>query len=112
MSDYPLDKYQFYFTNNKVIAVSTYEGKTVRGVAKCDPRDTFDPISGKMLAAARCNQKIAHKRKRRADKEYRKATIDFDKARCRMEAMTIYYEDARRAEKEADLGVKSLLSIM
>ena len=32
------------FTNskNEIIAVSTYAGKTVKGVAKCDPRDSFD----------------------------------------------------------------------
>ena len=54
-----------YYTNNKdvVVAVSSYAGKTVRGVAKCDPRDTFDIEKGKELAAARCNEKIAYKSK-------------------------------------------------
>ena len=33
------NKYKYYTAGNKVIAVSTYAGKTVKGVAKCDPKD-------------------------------------------------------------------------
>ena len=60
-----------YYTNNKdvVVAVSSYAGKTVRGVAKCDPRDTFDIEKGKELAAARCNEKIAEKKINESKKE-------------------------------------------
>ena len=36
---FPLSKYQFYVHNNRVIAVSTYAGKTVRGIAICDNND-------------------------------------------------------------------------
>ena len=72
MFDYPIDKYQFYLARKingdpyRVVAVSTYEGRTVRGVAKCDPRDEFNIEKGKMLAAARCNAKVAQKRAKRA----------------------------------------------
>ena len=35
--------YQFYKDNSdNIIAVSTYAGHTVRGVAKCHPNDEFD----------------------------------------------------------------------
>ena len=73
MFNYPIEKYQFYTTKNKVVAVSTYAGKTVRGIAKADPRDNFDLEAGKKLAAARCAARIAMKRKSRAQKEFDKA---------------------------------------
>lgn len=65
---FPLDKYKYYVATKvtgepyKVIAVSTYAGKTVRGTATCSPEDTFSLQKGKELAAARCNAKIARKR--------------------------------------------------
>ena len=48
---YPLEKYKYYQAGNKVIAVSTFAGRTVRGVAKCNPKDNFDLEKGKMLPA-------------------------------------------------------------
>ena len=53
-----------YFTNgtNEVVAVAKFNGKVVRGVAKCGPNDVFDLEKGKALAAARCAAKIARKR--------------------------------------------------
>ena len=46
-------------TVKKVIAISTYAGKPVRGVAICSVHDEFDLEKGKKLAAARCNAKVA-----------------------------------------------------
>lgn len=56
---FPLERYK-YQTDNKtiVVAISTYAGKTVRGIAKCDPEDAFDLEKGKELAALRCAKKI------------------------------------------------------
>ena len=53
-----------YFTNGKdtVVAVASYAGKRVRGVAKCSEMDEFDLAKGEKLAAARCNLKIAKMR--------------------------------------------------
>ena len=45
-----------------VKAVTTYEGKAVYAVAKCDPQDIFDLEFGKKLALLRLQQKIALKR--------------------------------------------------
>lgn len=60
----------------KVIAVSTFAGKTVRGVAKCHPNDSFDEEFGKKLAVARCNLKVAQKRQARADCKVREALVE------------------------------------
>lgn len=64
--------YKYIVTNDKVIALSSYAGRTVRGIAKCHPNDTFDVEYGKKLAAARCNEKIAIKRHKAAEKKYYK----------------------------------------
>ena len=50
---YPIEKYKFYTNGSRVIAVSTYAGKTVRGVAVCHAGDTFSLEKGKKLAALR-----------------------------------------------------------
>ena len=49
-------RYRFIETNNKVICISTYAKKVVRGVAKCSPNDNFDIEIGKKLAQLRCDE--------------------------------------------------------
>ncbi len=92
---FDVNKYKFYSDgNNKVVAVSTYAGRTVRGVAKCDPRDTFDENVGKSLAAARCSVKVARKRHERAQRQFENALRDLAKASARVDAMRDYVEDS------------------
>ena len=62
--------YKYVVTPDKVIALSTFAGCTVRGIAKCHPNDDFDEEYGKKLAAARCNEKISAKRYARAQSKY------------------------------------------
>ena len=64
------ENYKFVITDDKVIALSSFAGRTVRGVAKCHPNDKFDVEYGKALAAARCGVKIAKKRYARARDKY------------------------------------------
>lgn len=92
-----------YFTDgaNKIVAVSSYAGKTVRGVAKCDPRDNFDIQAGKDLAQARCAVKIADKRYARAQKEYDKAVRAVEAAQNRLNKMTQYVADSSLAYDQA-----------
>lgn len=112
MKVYPLEKYKFYFTGNKVIAVSTYEGKRVRGVAKADPRDAFDKEKGMKLAAARCNQKVAQKRYRRAIQEHKRAYEVYCNTRDRLDKMIEYAFDAKEALRDANHEVDELLKDM
>ncbi len=86
--------YKFYVTDNKVICVTTYAGKTVRGVAKCDPRDTFDEEFGKSLAKARADFKVANKRYDRAMAKLDEARAASRKAYDREEDMWNYLESA------------------
>ena len=118
MFNFPLEKYRFYYAtkNNgelyQVIAVSTYEGRMVKGVAKCDPSDKFDLEKGKQLAAARCNAKVAAKRMKRADKELNKARKTFIEAEGRLDAMNEYFVDAKIAKRNAEMEIKKILKNM
>lgn len=95
-------RYRFY-TDNKtiVVCVSSYAGKTVRGVAKCDPRDVFDLEHGKALAQARCNHKIAEKRYANAQHKYQEAAYEAEKAYKHLLDMGEYIRDSAIAVEDA-----------
>lgn len=95
-------KYKFYTDGaNKIVAVSSYAGKTVRGVAKCNPQDTFDETAGQSLAVARCAMKIAEKRYARAQKEYNKAVAAMQAAQARFDKICIYLKDSAQEVSDA-----------
>jgi hypothetical protein len=92
-----------YYTDGetKIIAISTYAGKTVRGIAKCAPGDQFNPEKGVELAEARCAEKISQKRLRRAHKKVAEAQADYLKALDFLERMKVYEKDSEMALHEA-----------
>ena len=94
VTDYTVDKYRFYQSDNKVIAVSTYAGQPVRGIAKCDPADEFSLEYGKALAAARCNEKIAEKRAIRASRKFFEAHKAMVEAKNYFDRMREYCDDS------------------
>jgi hypothetical protein len=98
---FPIEKYRFYQAGNKIIAVSTYAGGTVRGVSLCHPTDEFNLETGKKLAAARCNEKVAEKRMKRAKAKFAeaqeallKAQADYDKMKSYLNDSVINYNEA------------------
>jgi cytochrome c556 len=111
---YSLDKYKYYQFKNEnggttVTAASTYAGRTVKGYAKCDPRDNFDVEEGKKLAAARCNMKIANKRVARASQKYLEAARAVSEANAHFEAMKQYYMDAVDQADEAAEELRDII---
>lgn len=110
--NFPIDKYRFYVTKDKVIAVSTYAGKTVRGVAKCAPGDTFNVEIGKQLAAARCNEKIAKKRHERAKKKYIMAVDKASAAVEEAQKMKKYNEESFLAYNQAAIAVDVMVDAL
>ena len=115
--NYSLDKYKFYEYNDPkgkktVSAVSTYAGRTVKGYAKCDPKDQFSIEKGKELAAARCNAKIAAKRVKRASAKYMGAQKQLFEAKRFMARMTEYYTDAVDQLDEANAAVADMMKSM
>lgn len=112
---YPIEKYRYYTTKtveggHKVIAVSTYAGKTVRGVAICHPQDTFDLEIGKKIAAARCALKIAEKRLDRADRKQGEAYASWRAAERYLDKMSDYANDAEIQLYEAQDYLEDLLA--
>lgn len=106
---YPLSKYRFYTNGSKVVAVSSYAGKTVRGVAKCAENDNFDLDKGRELAAARCAEKVAIKRFNRAAIKLNEAEEALIRAREYYDRMEDYYKDADDMLEEASLNIEDLL---
>ena len=107
-----MDKYRFYTSKNKVVAVSTYAGRPVRGVAKCDPLDVFSLEDGKKLAVARCNEKVAHKRLNRAKNKMAEAEKDLLAAKAHYEKMQKYFTDSQESCSKAQNYTMTTLSEM
>ena len=94
-------RYRFIETNNKVICISTYAKKVVRGVAKCSPNDNFDIEIGKRLAQLRCDEKIADKRANRALDKYLEAEDILAEAKADYDDMRRYYDDSEHKHDKA-----------
>ena len=101
-------RYRFYVAENKIICVSSFAGKPVRGVAKCDPKDTFDFDAGKKLAMARCDYKITKKRVLRARERHCEAIKLLGDAREYADRMQSYYDDAFKDFVKADENLKAV----
>ena len=111
--NYPFDKYRFVHTmtkksEHKVAALSTYAGKTVRGVAICSAEDSFSLDKGKELAAARCALKIARKRVKRAEQKYLEARKATHQANTYLAKIEAYLRDANKklvAARSQEAGI-------
>ena len=54
--------YTYHFAENKIVCITKYAGKAVRGIAKCDERfDEFNTDTGKKLSKARCDVNVRKK---------------------------------------------------
>ena len=112
MKDFPLEKYKFFVNGNKVIAVSRYAKKTVRGVANCHPDDKFSLEIGKQIAAARCNEKVAVKRYARAERKCHEAEAELEVAQTKYAKMREYMSDAYIAMNEAAQAHDTMISAL
>ena len=101
--------YRYVIVGRKIIALSTYAGKTVRGVAICSEHDQFDVEKGKALAAARCNEKVAAKRYERANQKLNNVLDEFNTVENKLTCAAQYYHDAYLAYNEAAQHVDTLL---
>lgn len=110
--DYDPSRYHYVIHDHEVIAISTYAGKTVRGVAKYNPDDVnaFDVEKGKALAAARCNAKVARRRQHRAERKYAEASEMFGKITKHRDEMLGYLSEATKAKEDAENAVNDILA--
>ena len=97
---FPITKYKFVRVpanekhGEQIIAMSTFAGKTVKGVATCHPGDTFNMEKGMEIAAGRCAEKIAGKRIKRADECLNDAYELLWFAQAEVNRMQAYVDDA------------------
>ena len=89
------EKYRFYCNSETKTIVCTifYKGKTIRGVAKCNPKDEFNEEAGKRLAYLRCKYKLMKTKFKRAKKAYNDAVIMAAKAENNLNKVTYFVND-------------------
>ena len=95
-------KYRYYTNGeNIVVAVASYKGRTIRGVAKCSEQDEFDLETGKNLAAARGAMKIARERVKcaKAQRDMWQDILAYNAVQY--EKWDDRYDDALEIEKQA-----------
>lgn len=116
---YDVSKYKCYAYEDKhnnniptCVAISTYAGKKVKGFAKLDPKDEFNWEAGRDLAIARCNAKIAKKRKARAAKKLAEAEEILAMAQAHYDDMVDYLANSTDALFEAEDHIIELLKNM
>ena len=101
------DKYRYVDHTPKnsnvreIIALASYCGSVVKGSAKCDPRDLFDSNVGEMLAALRCNSKVAEKRLHNSEDKVIEAQAKVEAAMRELEKATKYHNHAQKEYDEA-----------
>ena len=94
-------KYKIDEKKRTIVAMSTFAGRTVVGVARCADTDEFNIETGKKIAAARCSVKIAEKRMKRAEECYAYAVEALDFWTERKAQMEHYELDSAEAYKKA-----------
>ncbi len=102
-----MPRYRFIEADNKVICISTFAKRPVKGIAKCSPNDNFDFEIGKKLAQLRCDLKIADKRANRAAEKYLEATELLMDANKYFTDMKQYYFDSESQYNKALEELKS-----
>ena len=94
--------YKYYVSENKVVCLSTFAKRPVRGIAKCDTNhDNFNEETGKKLARLRCDVKVSTKRKERAEQKLAEAVEMLKAAQARVSKMENYLKDSTQ-QLEAD----------
>jgi hypothetical protein len=99
----------YYYHDTDVIATTTYCGKPVRAVAKCNPEDEYDKQFGEDLALARLNLKVAKKRRARSYEKMYAAADAFNEACDFYHEMCKYNSAAIQEVKDGEAAIKFLM---
>ena len=96
-------RYHVSDDNKKVICISSFAKKPVRGIAKCDTNyDEFNVETGKHLARLRCDVKVSSKRKQRAEQKLAEAQAALALAQERVAKMQNYLADSTTELENAE----------
>ena len=97
-------------SNVRVTAVSSFAGKPVKGHADCHPNDEIDFEYGIALATARCDEKVAAKRCKRAYAKVDEAKAQVEAALAHLEKMLKYEADAEANYNMASFNLMQILN--
>ena len=100
---------KFYSSDKEVIAVSSFAGKTIKGIARCNPEDTFSFETGKKLAEARCNNKIALKKVQNTKLRLEEALKAYAEAQKHLNFMFGCHESATKYLQDTQNALDNLL---
>lgn len=102
-------KYTFNIHDNKVVCVSHYAGKPVRGIAKCNKEfDKFNSETGMELAKLRCDTKVASKRIKYTIKKLDKATENLVKAQKDVDTLKRLLDKSKNEYNDLKISLKDL----
>lgn len=107
-----MKNYKIYRGTNTVVAVRTYKGKNVRGVAKCAPNDEFDIDKGTTLATLRCEQKVAKARLKTQQEAVDFYSKLFDDAKKWLCQAVIREDKARQAFNDVTFELENFVSTL
>lgn len=96
--------------SGKIVAVASFAGKAVRGIAKPNPTDVDNPEIGEKLAILRCAKKINTKRLANAEKKLAKAKAELEIAQAHYDQMVRYCKDADEETVEIDNEMEKLMN--
>lgn len=92
----------------QIIALSSYGGKTVKGVANCSLDDEYSYDVGCKLAIARCNRKVAEKRFKNMRKNTIRLSKELDALQRKYDKM---YENCKTAHAEVEAAMAEEICI-
>lgn len=104
------NRYQYYDSPDKIVCVTRFAGCTVKGTAKWVHLGPYDATYGRMLAKARCDEKVAVRRKAIAQKEFEDARRRYEAAYAYCDKMGKYLSDALKQESEAKNYTQTILT--
>ena len=96
MSRYVIKEFSDNRGIKNIVVISHFAGKSVKGIAKCDPRDEYDYKEGVRIATARCDEKISDKRIKLREKKMQKAYEDLLVAQKKYNYALESYKEAKK----------------
>lgn len=96
----------------RIICVSSYAGKKVRGVAICAENDEFSEEKGMALAKARVDVEISRRRQLRAFQKLDEAEAALGAAERELDRMTVYSAEAGEQLEAANAALEEILKTM
>lgn len=102
-------KYDYHIDvdGKKVVCVTHYAGRAVRGIAKCNSeQDEFDIEIGKELARLRCKAKVAERRSKIRKERFEEATIMYIAAKKNELHARVSYEESLHDQAVTDKFLK------